>query len=162
MTRLEPHVNRDKAARPPTQQPPTHSRLVTAKLTTALQSSSAGTGWSRPSSATPPVSSISSPGPGASAPAITSPASVSGAPQLPHAGKVIQPQPRSVTVSTSKASPKDGITSSTKPAWGNPKPATAANSNQAVTEQSDFPTAAEVAQGIPNFAYFSLVRLTVT
>jgi hypothetical protein len=161
MTRSEPHVNRNKAARPSTQQPPTHSRLVTAKLTTAPQSSSAGTGWSRPPSATPPVSSISSPGPGASVPAITSPSSVAGAPQFPHAGKVIRPQPRSVTVSSSKASPKDSTTSS-KPAWGNPKPATAANPNQAVTEQSDFPTAAEVAQGISYLAYSSLVRLTAT
>jgi hypothetical protein len=37
---------------------------------------------------------------------------------------------------------------------GNPKPATAANSNQAVTEQGDFPTAAQVAQGMSNFTFF--------
>ena len=145
-------VDRIKTARPATQPPPTHSRLVTAKLTTTPQSSGVGSGWSRPPSATPPVSSLSSPGPTPSAPAITSPISVSSAPQLPHAGKVIQPQPRNVAVTSSKVSQKDGAATSSKPAWGNLKAAAAANVNLGIKEQSDFPTAAEVAQGISSLA----------
>ena len=67
--------------------------------------------------------------------------------QLPHVGKVIQPQPRGViqTPSTSKSESANG---SSKPAWRNVKQGgstTGVGPPSGV--QSEFPTAAEVAQG---------------
>ncbi|KAG1757318.1 hypothetical protein EDB19DRAFT_1933564 [Suillus lakei] len=132
----------------------THSRLVTTKLTAApVSSTTTGPGWSRPPSAAPPVSSTPStssngppqPLPHAAAPA-PAPISVPAAPQLPVAGKVIQPQPRAI-VSTSSTTAKKDIAS--KPAWGHPKvvaPALFPDS----AGPSDFPTAAEVAHGRPS------------
>ncbi|KAH7883818.1 hypothetical protein F5I97DRAFT_1785768, partial [Phlebopus sp. FC_14] len=117
-----------------------HSRLVTAKLTsTAQPSPTAGLGWSRPSSATPPVSTT--PSNSSTAPP---PASVPAAPPFPHAGKVIQPQPRNATMSSPPSSKKDGP--STKPAWGNAKSRPVTSSTEDVA-RGDFPTAAEVAHG---------------
>ncbi|KAF7437085.1 hypothetical protein PC9H_003919 [Pleurotus ostreatus] len=132
-----------------------HSRLVTTKLTATPQSSSPGPGWSRPSSATPTVASNASPilgstpngtsplPPGSSIVGSTGAAVVSSsAAQLPHVGKVIQPQPRSALLQISTVTPKG----SPKPVWGNVKGA-AASAKSDETVQNDFPTAAEVAQG---------------
>src|SRR6266852_1058817 len=87
--------------------PPTtsHPRLVT-KLT-KLPSSSAGTspGWTRPSSTAPSLAPSPVSG-GVSVAPPPAPAPVShGPPQLPHVGKVIQPQPRGAiqTPPTSKS-----------------------------------------------------------
>jgi serine/arginine repetitive matrix protein 2 len=119
-----------------------HSRLVTTKLTVTPQSSTTGPGWSRPSSATPPVAASPSSTHVNHAPA---PAPAPVAPQLPHAGKVIQPQPRAVTSgSHSGGSQRDGGGGSNKPAWGNYRSAAAKPDSRV---QNDFPTAAEVAQG---------------
>lgn len=131
----------------------THSRLVTTKLTAApVLSTTTGPGWSRPPSATPPVSSTPStssngpppqPLPHAAAPA---PVSVPAAPQLPVAGKVIQPQPRAIASASSVTGKKD---TASKPAWGHPKvvaPVLFPDS----AGPSDFPTAAEVAHGRPS------------
>jgi hypothetical protein len=75
------------------------------------------------------------------------PAPVShGPPQLPHVGKVIQPQPRGViqTPSTSKSETANG---SGKPAWRNVKQGgNTTGVGPAPGVQSEFPTAAEVAQ----------------
>ncbi|KAH0838507.1 hypothetical protein J3R83DRAFT_6824 [Lanmaoa asiatica] len=126
-------------ARPAPQLSTSHSRLVTAKLTSTAQlSTTAGPGWSRPSSAAPPVSTT--PSTSSNAPP-QPPASTPAAPQFPHAGKVIQPQPRNAMVSSSPLVKKD---SSTKPAWGNAKSLSVTSDT---TARSDFPTAAEVAQG---------------
>ncbi|OCH96653.1 hypothetical protein OBBRIDRAFT_765594 [Obba rivulosa] len=128
--------------KPVLQSLPSHSRLVTAKLTATPQpSTTTGPGWSRPSSAvpssTPTPSSATAPKP------LTLPAAASGhaPPQPPPAGKVIQPQPRAA--SEALTSIKEG---SSKPAWGNAK-ALAAIVNKPDLAQLDFPTAAEVAQG---------------
>jgi serine/arginine repetitive matrix protein 2 len=129
--------------------PPTtsHSRLVTTKLT-KLPSSSTGTGpgWTRPSSTTPSVAP--SPVSGAVSSAPPAPAPIAhGPPQLPHAGKVIQPQPRGATQipSTSKSEITNG---SSKPAWRNVKPGgTCSGTGPPPGVQSEFPTAAESVQG---------------
>ncbi|KAG2156468.1 uncharacterized protein EDB93DRAFT_913624 [Suillus bovinus] len=131
----------------------THSRLVTTKLTAApVLSTTTGPGWSRPPSAAPPVSSTPStssngpppqPLPHTAAPA---PVSIPAAPQLPVAGKVIQPQPRAIVSTSSTTGKKD---TPSKPAWGHPKvvaPVLLPDS----AGPSDFPTAAEVAHGRPS------------
>ncbi|KIJ68652.1 hypothetical protein HYDPIDRAFT_24910 [Hydnomerulius pinastri MD-312] len=129
------------APRPAPQPLGSHSRLVTAKLTSTAQlSTTTGPGWSRPSSATPPVaatpsSSLNAPPPQPLAPA-------PAAPQLPHVGKVIQPQPRNAAASSSSIANKDS--SSAKHAWGNANP-TALLSFTDNAARNDFPTAAEVA-----------------
>jgi serine/arginine repetitive matrix protein 2 len=126
-----------------------HPRLVT-KLT-KLPSSSAGTspGWTRPSSTTPslapsPVSGGVSVGP----PPAPAPAPAShGPPQLPHVGKVIQPQPRGAIQTPSTPKP-ESANGSSKPAWRNVKQGgniTGVGPPPGV--QSEFPTAAEVALG---------------
>jgi serine/arginine repetitive matrix protein 2 len=132
---LEPRTN---PARPAVQPSASHSRLVTTKLTaTPPYSSNSGSSWSRPSSATPPAPSSSSQ---SNAPP---PGPLISAPQLPQAGKVIQPQPRATTSNASASgSQKDGSGNS-KPAWGNLRNA----APPAQTTTTDFPTAAEVAQG---------------
>ncbi|TFY82064.1 hypothetical protein EWM64_g1944 [Hericium alpestre] len=119
-----------------------HSRLVTTKLTaTAQPSTTTGPGWSRPSSAAP--SNVTpSPGP-TTGPANQFPAptpSSQGPPQLPHVGKVIQPQPRGV------AATPEAPNGSSKPVWGNLKSSVTGAARPDVRVQSDFPTAAEVAQ----------------
>ncbi|KAK0208481.1 hypothetical protein DFS33DRAFT_1303853 [Desarmillaria ectypa] len=133
------------AARPSVQSSYPHSRLVTAKLTAAPQpSTTTGPGWSRPSSVAPGLQPTTTPN---VIPAqVTSssqpkgPAtSTHGPSQLPHAGMVIQPQPRAA----SQISQTDGMTSG-KSAWGNLRSSTSLPSG--VRAQSGFPTAAEVAQ----------------
>lgn len=127
-------------ARPPIQSTSSHSRLVAAKLTANPAVSSSPGGWSRPSSVAP------SPGTATGSPISTSPLPsvavahpTSSAPQLPHAGKVIQPQPRAQLVQ-SQSTPKESAP--VKPVWGNIKPSTGVRPDIA---SSDFPTAAEVA-----------------
>ena len=121
-------------AKPISQTSAPHPRLITTKLTTPAQPSSlTGPGWSRPSSVTPTPSNTSSP-PTTSGQALTNAASNS-APQLPHVGKVIQPQPR-----TSLPGKKDH----SGPAWGLVKGSTNVSASDL---HSEFPTAAEVAQG---------------
>ena len=124
-----------------------HPRLVT-KLT-KLPSSSAGTspGWTRPSSTTPSLAPSPVSG-GVSVAPPPAPAPVShGPPQLPHVGKVIQPQPRGAipTPSTSKSESANG---SSKQAWRNVKPGGSTTGvGPPPGVQNEFPTAAEVAQG---------------
>lgn len=121
-----------------------HSRLVDAKLAKLPSSSTATTaGWTRPSSTTPslapsPVAgSVSSVPPSAPAPVSHCP------PILPHVGNVIQPQHRVTTQSPRiRPEPTNG---SSKPAWRNLKQSESAVTGIGV--QSEFPTAAEVAQG---------------
>ncbi|RPD81726.1 hypothetical protein L226DRAFT_496780 [Lentinus tigrinus ALCF2SS1-7] len=114
-----------------------HPRLVTAKLTATPQPGSTA-GWSRPSSAVP--SSTPTPLPGAnSKPALMSAAGPNAAPVFSPVGTVIQPQPHS----SQDVLPLKKDTSG-KPVWGG------ARGNAVVTldrVQTDFPTAAEVAQG---------------
>jgi serine/arginine repetitive matrix protein 2 len=125
-----------------------HSRLVTTKLTKLPSSStSTGPGWTRPPSTTPslapsPVSGgVSSASPPAPAPI------PHGPPQLPHSGKVIQPQPRGALQIPSTPKPEP-INGSGKPAWRNVKPGgTSSGAGPPPGVQSEFPTAAEVAQG---------------
>ncbi|PBK77084.1 hypothetical protein ARMSODRAFT_1079148 [Armillaria solidipes] len=133
------------AARPSVQSSYPHSKLVTAKLTAAPQpSTTTGPGWSRPSSVAPGLQPTTTPN-GVSVQASSSsqfkgPAtSTHGPPQLPHAGTVIQPQPRAA----SQISQTDGMTSG-KSVWGNLR--SSASLPSGVRAQSEFPTAAEVAQ----------------
>ncbi|KAF7306641.1 hypothetical protein MIND_00455600 [Mycena indigotica] len=110
------------AVRPISQSTPTHSRLVTTKLTTASQGHATGPGWSRPSSATPPTSTT---------PTINGSGDASTSTTAP----TIQPQSR-------PARQRDMGGGTNKPAWGNAK------TNQQrpnVASQMEFPTAAEVA-----------------
>ncbi|KAI8995372.1 hypothetical protein BD414DRAFT_479342 [Trametes punicea] len=118
-----------------------HPRLVTAKLTATPQpSTTTGPGWSRPASAVP--SHAPTPLPAGSAKASPAPATpAGGAPLPPPVGKVIQPQPRSAQDPV----PQRRDTAN-KPAWGATKVSTV-NLPKLEGVQSDFPTAAEVAQG---------------
>ncbi|KAG1716348.1 hypothetical protein ID866_832 [Astraeus odoratus] len=126
------------APRPATQPSSSHSRLVTAKLTSTVPLSAAtGSSWSRPSSATPSTSSAthaaSNAQPSQPPPPVQAP---------PHTGKVIQPQPRHTAASVPALTKRDG--SQAKPAWTSLKPV----SNASFTDNAtDFPTAAEVAHG---------------
>lgn len=124
-----------------------HPRLVTKLTKLPSSSASTGPGWTRPSSTTPslapsPVSGGVSVGPP------PGPVPVShGPPQLPHVGKVIQPQPRGIVQapSTSKFEAANG---SNKPAWRNVKQGgSTPGVGPPLGVQSEFPTAAEVAQG---------------
>ncbi|KAG6866820.1 hypothetical protein C0991_008756 [Blastosporella zonata] len=132
--------------RPQTQPTASHSRLVTAKLTsTSPASSVSGAGWSRPSSAAP-QNATGTHSPNNSSPPLPTTSlainsSATGAPQLPHAGKVIQPQPR--TVSALPGLSQKDPTGPAKPVWGNMKSTT---TPKAIDVRNDFPTAAEVAQ----------------
>ncbi|KAG9314575.1 hypothetical protein JVU11DRAFT_5377 [Chiua virens] len=127
-------------ARPAPQPPNSHSKLVTAKLTsTAPLSTTTGPGWSRPSSATPPVSTT--PSSSSIVPPPQLPAPMLAPPQFPHVGKVIQPQARNAIASSTSLAKKD---TSAKPAWGNTRSLPVTSDS---TVYSDFPTAAEVAQG---------------
>jgi hypothetical protein len=124
-----------------------HPRLVT-KLT-KLPSSSAGTspGWTRPSSTTPSLApSPVSGGVSVAPPPAPTPAS-HGPPQLPHVGKVIQPQPRG-TIQTPSTSKSESANGSNKLAWRNVKQGGSTTGvGHPPGVQSEFPTAAEVAQG---------------
>lgn len=75
--------------------------------------------------------------------------STSSAPQLPHAGKVIQPQPRAGGTQKDLfgGNSGGGAGGPGKPVWGGgvPKATVAKWDSKA---QNDFPTAAEVAQGV--------------
>lgn len=119
---------------------------MTTKLTaTAPISPSPGPGWSRPASATPPA-------PNGTTSTQAASTSVPAAPQLPHAGKVIQPQPRSLGLGQTVQrdgghAPVAAAAAPGKPAWGN-NIATASTARADARVQSDFPTAAEVAQGM--------------
>ncbi|KAG6910602.1 hypothetical protein DXG01_009553 [Tephrocybe rancida] len=132
--------------RPQTQSTASHSRLVTTKLTsTSPASSASGAGWSRPSSVAP-QNATGTHSPNNSSPplpttSLTTTPSTTGAPQLPHAGKVIQPQPRAVSALPGLGH-RDTI-APTKPVWGNLK---SGATPKAPDVRNDFPTAAEVAQ----------------
>ncbi|CDO70272.1 hypothetical protein BN946_scf184942.g72 [Trametes cinnabarina] len=118
-----------------------HPRLVTAKLTATPQpSTTTGPGWSRPSSAVPSNAPTPLPvGTSKASPSLIT--TVGGAPLPPPAGKVIQPQPRSVQEGVPlRRDPPN------KPVWGTTKPNTP-HSTKVDGVRSDFPTAAEVAQG---------------
>ncbi|TFK57470.1 hypothetical protein OE88DRAFT_1651206 [Heliocybe sulcata] len=122
-----------------------HSRLVTAKLTsTPRPSSTTGPGWSRPSSAAP---SPSTPGPPAN---VNKPPSLPANPAVPHlpvAGKVIQPQPRaSATGPSATVLIQETLSVATRPVWGNLRNGPPAPLMPDARVQNDFPTAAEVAQ----------------
>ncbi|KAI0343950.1 hypothetical protein BDW22DRAFT_1355185 [Trametopsis cervina] len=127
--------------KPATQSTLSHSRLVTTKLTTEIQrSSTTGPGWSRPPSTSSPTTatpSVPSPAPKV----VSTPASNHAAPQLPVAGKVIQPQPRGAA----EAVPLLRKASSGKPAWSSTIPASVVQNTPETA--NEFPTAAEVAQG---------------
>ncbi len=132
---------------PPPSAPP-HSRLITTKLTKLPSSSTGtGTGWTRPSSTTPSLAPSPVSGGVSSAPPLA-PAPIShGPPQLPHVGKVIQPQPRGAipVPSTSKSEASNG---SSKPAWRNVRQGgNSSGAGPPLGVQSEFPTAAEVAHG---------------
>ncbi|PFH49226.1 hypothetical protein AMATHDRAFT_5114 [Amanita thiersii Skay4041] len=149
-------------SRPPTQSSSPHPRLVTTKLTASATSPSTTAGWSRPSSTAPPASATGTSSPSAATPISSAPifastslnAPTPAAPQLPHVGKVIQPVPRAVLsqqVLSTAGAIKDGASTtptgaSGKPVWGNVKPPSA-NVVRSNVATSDFPTAAEVAQG---------------
>ncbi|KAI0374436.1 hypothetical protein BV20DRAFT_987685 [Pilatotrama ljubarskyi] len=128
--------------KPVLQSAPSHSRLVTAKLTATPQPSIAGPGWSRPSSAVPSTaptplpaaSNKASPGPNATAggPALLSPQPV---------GKAIQQQSR-----PSQDAAPQRREATARPVWGGAKGAVVP-SPKIDSAKADFPTAAEVAQG---------------
>lgn len=128
-------------ARPPTQPASSHSKLVTTKLTAAPAISTSTAGWSRPSSvAPPPATNSPSNDP---LPSITSTTAATSVPQLPHAGKVIQPQPRAAVAQPGTSQRETAV--GTKPVWGNVKLSTATALRPDV-KPNDFPTAAEVAK----------------
>ncbi|KAJ3500314.1 hypothetical protein NLJ89_g9855 [Agrocybe chaxingu] len=128
------------AARPATQPTTSHSRLVTAKLTASPAVSSTA-GWSRPSSVAPsPATVTNSPSSTSPLPTPSTLTLNTAAPQLPHAGKVIQPQPRAAAAPLGSLQKE----SSSKPVWGNIKPPSVVPIRPDI-EPSDFPTAAEVA-----------------
>lgn len=125
-----------------------HSRLVTTKLTKLPSSStSGGTGWTRPSSTTPSLAPSPVSGSVSSAPPVA-PAPIShGPPQLPHVGKVIQPQPRGAIQAPLVSKPETSNGSS-RPAWRNVmQSGNSSGAGPPLGVQSEFPTAAEVAQG---------------
>ncbi|TEB12114.1 hypothetical protein FA13DRAFT_1721981 [Coprinellus micaceus] len=127
------------SARPAVTHTLSHSRLVTAKLTASPIPSTAG--WSRPASVAPTGSSSpnsASPLPTSAAPLNTA----SSAPQLPHVGKVIQPQPKAATLASSLG--KEPF-SGAKVVWGNVKPS--GGSARLDIPAEDFPTAAEAVKG---------------
>jgi hypothetical protein len=63
---------------------------------------------------------------------------------LPHAGKIILPQPRASVAPATSSQKESG---SSKPVWGNLKPPTAVPVRPDI-QPNDFPTAAEVAHGM--------------
>ena len=141
----------NRSAKSPPPSAPSHSRLVTTKLTKLPSSStSTGPGWTRPSSTTPSLapSPVSGTVSAAAPPLALAPAPIShGPPQLPHVGKVIQPQPRGAI--QAPLPPKaEASNSSGRPAWRNVRQSGSTSGAEPPPEvQSEFPTAAEVAQG---------------
>ncbi|KAJ7655143.1 hypothetical protein DFH06DRAFT_1474198 [Mycena polygramma] len=131
-------------SRPQTQTAPSHSRLVTTKLTAAPQSLSApGTGWSRPSSATPPAASATANGAAApTTPGSGDPSSSASGPQHPHPSSLAQPQSRPMPSRGLGSRDPGGGSGAGKPVWGS---ARSQQQRPDMTSQSDFPTAAEVA-----------------
>jgi len=133
------------ATRPSVQPTSSHSRLVTTKLTASPAVASSTAGWSRPSSVAPSPATVAS-SPNSTSPLPIAPASqpsTTAAPQLPHAGKVILPQPRA-SVAPVSSLPKDPPSS--KPVWGNVKLPPTVPIRPDI-QPNDFPTAAEVANG---------------
>ncbi|KAF8807227.1 hypothetical protein BYT27DRAFT_6560143 [Phlegmacium glaucopus] len=132
-------------ARPAAQPASSHSRLVTTKLTANPAVSSAAAGWSRPSSVTPsPATATNSPSSTSPLPSTTPiQTSTTAAPQLPHVGKVIQPQPRTAVPQPNTQQKDSG---SSKPVWRNVRPPNVPPI-RSDAQTSDFPTAAEVANG---------------
>lgn len=128
------------SARPAVTPTQSHSRLVTAKLTASPVPSTAG--WSRPASVAP--TGTNSPNSGSPLPISAHPSNAgSSAPQLPHVGKVIQPQPKAAAAlagSTAKEA-----TPGAKPVWGNVK--SQATPVRLEIPEEDFPTAAEAVKG---------------
>ncbi|KAK7694366.1 hypothetical protein QCA50_001552 [Cerrena zonata] len=126
------------AQKPTVPSTPSHSRLVTTKLTAGPQPATlTGPGWSRPSSTGsqgPTSASATNPKP--------SPLPVPSLSQGLPAAKVIHPQPRSVADGASDNANKDN---SSKPAWSRSK-LHGFPSVKADPVQDDFPTAAESAQ----------------
>nr|GAT49731.1 predicted protein [Mycena chlorophos] len=113
-------------SRPSSQTANTHSRLVTAKLTTAAQGLGPTPGWSRPSSATPPTSTT---------PAINDPAAATA----PSAAPAPSARPTRSRDNSGQA-------------WGNPR---SNQPRPNVASQMEFPTAAEAAaprRGKPTLA----------
>ncbi|KAH9921995.1 uncharacterized protein BXZ73DRAFT_91688 [Epithele typhae] len=124
--------------KPASQTTTPHPRLVTAKLTATPQPSSAG--WSRPPSAV--SSTAPTPLPTQGSRLTTGPTTTSGvAPVPPPGGKVIHPLLRS---NQDVLSAKRDLSS--KPVWGNTRGNGSSASGPDGVE-SEFPTAAEVAQG---------------
>ncbi|KAF5356280.1 hypothetical protein D9756_004224 [Leucocoprinus leucothites] len=130
-------------SRPQSQTAHSHSRLVTTKLTgSPAPSTTAGPGWSRPTSTAPSSTGTNSPIGSSPLPsAAVALSAASAAPQLPHVGRVIQPQPRAAVLQTTNL-PKESSKLLGKAAWGNVKPPSVAP----IMTTEDFPTAAEVAQ----------------
>lgn len=120
-----------------------HSRLVTTKLTATPQpSTTTGPGWSRASSATPPVANSASTGlPNGNTSNVNGSSSANHSNSIAvQSGGLHQPQPRS-----SMSMPGNLKDAGGKPVWGNVRGASGGAATRAV--QNDFPTAAEVAQG---------------
>ncbi|KAH9075782.1 hypothetical protein EDB83DRAFT_2672257 [Lactarius deliciosus] len=135
-------------AKSPPPVPPPHSRLITTKLTKLPSSSTGtGTGWTRPSSTTPSLAPSPVSGAVPSAPPLAPAPIPHGPPQLPHVGKVIQPQPRGAIQIPSTSRP-EVLNGSSKPAWRNVR--NSSGTGPPLGVQSEFPTAAEVAQGCLN------------
>lgn len=142
-------------ARPQIQNSSSHSRLVTTKLTAAPNVSTTAAGWSRPSSAAPSSAATGSNSPIGTSPLPSSAVIASAppaAPQLPHVGKVIQPQPRAALVQTTQAETITKV--SNKPVWGNVV-SSVVPARLDITP-NDFPTAAEVAKGTTTAIFFFL------
>ena len=138
----------DGSAKSPPPLATSHSRLVTTKLTKLPSSSTGGsTGWTRPSSTTPSLAPSPVSGSVSSAPPVA-PAPIShGPPQFPHVGKVIQPQPRGA-IQAPLAPKLEASNGSSKPAWRTVKQGgNGSGAGPPLGVQSEFPTAAEVAQG---------------
>ena len=135
-------------ARPSVQPTSSHSRLVTAKLTASTVVSASTAGWSRPSSVAPSPANGNTPSSTSPLPTGSSTqTSSTAAPQLPHVGKVIQPQPRAPGAQLVSLQKEAG---GSKAVWGNAKPPTVLPIRPDI-QTNDFPTAAEVANGRPLF-----------
>lgn len=120
-------------ARPSPQTAHSHSRLVTAKLTATPLPSSAGQGWSRPNSVTPPSASpANANGPSKGSAPMIAPVGGHGLPHIAPGGKIIQPQVI-----------KQKLDGPGRPAWRNVQPGAIGSGAQV---QNEFPTAAEAAQ----------------
>lgn len=130
------------AEKPVLQTAPSHSKLVTTKLTADTpRSSTTGPGWSRPSSTSSSIAAAPAASAGAKPTPTATAATSHGIPLPAPVGKVIQPQPRAAD--SPAVLRRDGIN---KPAWRS-TPTTVAYAPNVDGVQDEFPTAAEVAQG---------------